>query len=1182
MDIRWMCVKAHKNKGENTHARFFRRTTLFVSPFERYVYQKLYELVNLSRGSRGRFYLQFRRKYVECIINYYYYFLFIIFQNKTMIQKKNHTHTYKLVAGDIETGTVYSLGSPSSVSSMGVPLVPQSAHAICKNGTAWDRTTFWDRLRCLHVAELFAKDFSKKISKPLHFVNSFVLQLNQRRGAILCYVEEYVPNFSESSVGVSDGHGTKVTHTHVKPTAQGESSVSKHKQAKIQQCIQDAFAHFVFQQSEQLLLITSFKRIGAFATGFCTFTFILYICTYIVYTYIFSCYSQEINQSSKNSEPQVHSRTEGNIYGPGNFGIKAFHEFAKEHKCNEFLYINISKYYNLKKMPGVQLKLEEVNPLDMVSTQSLIYPHKNDVMEKFSRLREFLGGYSILQKKARPLDLYIFSSLQGLTIKSIQIGRLHSIRRLRKHLKYITLENCIQELYDLLEPLIENDPLDLEAKFALNELQGNDIPVMTMDNLALHDAYEQLGNEAKEEKETRGKKKKKYIFPIRLVHFTATNCNISFMHKCFIQLTNLQKLTLNMNCLQEIAHLQHCRQLKDIDLRSNDIRSLQNIHTLIPNVCVLNLQQNKVEDIGDVWKLQNLQVSHTRIHFYLKIKLYIGLALQSDFKNESIENLAKLTNLKCLGLDNNPISAEHDYRTKCLWLLSSVFIHDEYRSFLFDDYLVSPSERGKIKDKISRATCSSAKDTSFPNGSYPCGSSSILSEFSDDLRQSVVKRTDYLLSDSARKSDSQSLNMLSKADNNSVCFVLGFIKHFALLYMILYFTIETIRSSSSQSDTLTEIWSKFPPVVSTFCDEFVRNDLRKQFADYFELSLLCETTKQKTKRTFWGTAPPVIPYTEKKCLVFVYGVKIAILLLRVNFFTIVFIFTQQKNNHARIHTFIYSKKKKKILKGVCYRSITDLKNIIKGFQLQFVKLLFKPNTDPEHMDSDYGTSREFTLITRYRSQSMSLLKLIEAQLDKTGTDIGQGIFELDVSTLFLQRIEEQVSQCHHEEESEDATCNIRLYALFYQPLKLVKPQTIFGVFELDEMEWRDTRCVQSDATKEWLVPRTVILTSTMLYLCDEDYSAWNEAHLTNKPQKKNWFGLSRNSSKTQFLVLETEKISNVTNIRYSSNSLSIEFGHNSDDSFREWMFVSANSKQLLEYDKLDSEIRRILHLKAVH
>ncbi|ETO22238.1 hypothetical protein RFI_14964 [Reticulomyxa filosa] len=50
-----------------------------------------------------------------------------------------------------------------------------------------------------------------------------------------------------------------------------------------------------------------------------------------------------------------------------------------------------------------------------------------------------------------------------------------------------------------------------------------------------------LPNEAKEEKKTRCKKKKKKVhFPNssdaqwpQLAHFTATNCNISFMHKCF-------------------------------------------------------------------------------------------------------------------------------------------------------------------------------------------------------------------------------------------------------------------------------------------------------------------------------------------------------------------------------------------------------------------------------------------------------------------------------------------------------------------------------------------------------------------------------------------------------------------------------------------------------------------------
>ena len=41
--------------------------------------------------------------------------------------------------------------------------IEDTAALMCENGTLWDQTTFFDRLRCMGVTKLFADQFNKRM-----------------------------------------------------------------------------------------------------------------------------------------------------------------------------------------------------------------------------------------------------------------------------------------------------------------------------------------------------------------------------------------------------------------------------------------------------------------------------------------------------------------------------------------------------------------------------------------------------------------------------------------------------------------------------------------------------------------------------------------------------------------------------------------------------------------------------------------------------------------------------------------------------------------------------------------------------------------------------------------------------------------------------------------------------------
>ncbi len=188
--------------------------------------------------------------------------------------------------------------------------------------------------------------------------------------------------------------------------------------------------------------------------------------------------------------------------------------------------------------------------------------------------------------------------------------------------------------------------------------------------------------------------------------------------------------------------------------------------------------------------------------------------------------------------------------------------------------------------------------------------------------------------------------------------------------------------------------------------------------------------------------------------------------------------------------------------------------------------------------------------------------------------------------------------------------NIRLYALLFQ---CVSQTPHFSVFEYRLRKkgkykrpktiesWSDPRSVQSDISGEYVVPRTLIVTSTMLYLVDEDYSMWHKSFDDGKKKKKGWFfssGKSSNSSSEaskgsyssddQFVVLARERMCDISEVlldRTSQESFSIFFNHrhhiNAKQSLSEWRFVSPQPGQSAAFQKLQSEIRAIKFGKAV-
>ncbi|KAM4893626.1 nischarin isoform 6-T8 [Sylvia borin] len=114
----------------------------------------------------------------------------------------------------------------------------------------------------------------------------------------------------------------------------------------------------------------------------------------------------------------------------------------------------------------------------------------------------------------------------------------------------------------------------------------------------------------------------------------------------------IEFLDLSHNGVSLVENLQHLYNLVHLDLSYNKLTSLEGVHTKLGNIKTLNLAGNQLERLSGLNKLYSL----------------VNLDLSNN-KIEQIDEVKNIGNLPCLEkvmLSSNPLSIIPDYRTKVL------------------------------------------------------------------------------------------------------------------------------------------------------------------------------------------------------------------------------------------------------------------------------------------------------------------------------------------------------------------------------------------------------------------------------------------------------------------------------------------------------------------------------------
>lgn len=119
---------------------------------------------------------------------------------------------------------------------------------------------------------------------------------------------------------------------------------------------------------------------------------------------------------------------------------------------------------------------------------------------------------------------------------------------------------------------------------------------------------------------------------------------------------NVKTINLNGNSLSAVEDLTSLTHLSQLTLSYNNITDVSDLHTKLGNVVCLNLSSNKIGDLKAFSKLFSLEM------------LDLGSNCVTDI--EQIIHLSALQNLNYLVLSGNPVSTVVDYRIKVLGILN--------------------------------------------------------------------------------------------------------------------------------------------------------------------------------------------------------------------------------------------------------------------------------------------------------------------------------------------------------------------------------------------------------------------------------------------------------------------------------------------------------------------------------
>uniref|UniRef100_A0A8C9ZVD2 Nischarin n=1 Tax=Sander lucioperca TaxID=283035 RepID=A0A8C9ZVD2_SANLU len=226
-------------------------------------------------------------------------------------------------------------------------------------------------------------------------------------------------------------------------------------------------------------------------------------------------------------------------------------------------------------------------------------------------------GTSNIQESSLPFDLSVFKSLLQIEISECSSQQIGGLSFLRSSLETLSIHHSTETMMSILVPEA--------SEFSQWEAEGAEsgCPVTA-------------------------------VIPLwrNLTTLDMSHNGISTIDSSVKLIPKVEFLDLSHNQLSTVENLQHLYNLVHVDLSYNSLRVLEAAHTRLGNIKTLSLAGNQLEQLTGLTKLYslvNLDLSHNQLA-----------------QLEEIKNIGLLPCLEKLNLSSNPMCIIPDYRTKVL------------------------------------------------------------------------------------------------------------------------------------------------------------------------------------------------------------------------------------------------------------------------------------------------------------------------------------------------------------------------------------------------------------------------------------------------------------------------------------------------------------------------------------
>uniref|UniRef100_A0A673AMR3 PX domain-containing protein n=1 Tax=Sphaeramia orbicularis TaxID=375764 RepID=A0A673AMR3_9TELE len=226
-------------------------------------------------------------------------------------------------------------------------------------------------------------------------------------------------------------------------------------------------------------------------------------------------------------------------------------------------------------------------------------------------------GTSNIQENSLPFDLSVFKSLLQIEIRECWSNHIGGLSSLRPTVETLSIHGSTDTMMSILVPE--------SREFSQWEAEGAEsgCPVTA-------------------------------VIPVwrKLTTLDMSHNNISCIDSSVKLIPKVEFLDLSHNQLSSVENLQHLYNLVNVDLSYNNLWTLEAAHTCLGNIKTMSLAGNQLDSLSGLTKLYslvNLDLSHNQLTQLVEIR-----------------NIGSLPCLEKLNLSSNPMCIIPDYRTKVL------------------------------------------------------------------------------------------------------------------------------------------------------------------------------------------------------------------------------------------------------------------------------------------------------------------------------------------------------------------------------------------------------------------------------------------------------------------------------------------------------------------------------------